>query len=39
MKRIALKWVVKAEGDFATVERESRAWMRRNDDAIYFHAE
>lgn len=39
MKRIALEWVSKAEGDFATVERESRARMRRNNDAICFHAE
>lgn len=39
MKRIALEWVAKAEGDFATVVRESRARMRRNNDAICFHAE
>lgn len=39
MKRIALEWITKAEGDFATVERESRARTRRNNDAICFHAE
>lgn len=39
MKRIALEWLAKAEGDFATVERESRARTRRNNDAICFHAE
>jgi len=39
MKRIALEWIAKAEGDFATVERESRARTRRNNDAICFHAE
>lgn len=39
MKRLALEWIAKAEGDFATVERESRARIRRNNDAICFHAE
>jgi len=39
MKRIALEWLAKAEGDFATVERESRARTHRNNDAICFHAE
>jgi len=28
MKRIALEWIARAEGDFATVVRESRARVR-----------
>jgi HEPN domain-containing protein len=39
MKPITLEWVNKAEGDFATLVRESRARVRRNNDAICFHAE
>ena len=39
MKRIALEWVAKAEGDFATLGREFNARTHRNNDAICFHAE
>ncbi|HBW22057.1 MAG: hypothetical protein A2X28_09555 [Elusimicrobia bacterium GWA2_56_46] len=39
MKRIALEWISKAEGDFAIVERESRVRKNRNNDAICFHAQ
>ena len=39
MKPITLEWVAKAEGDFATVERE--AWARKtpNYDGVCFHAQ
>jgi HEPN domain-containing protein len=33
------EWAAKAEGDFATMERESRARHNRNNDAICFHAQ
>ena len=39
MRRIALEWISKAEGDFALVERESRVRKNRNNDAICFHAQ
>lgn len=34
MKPIALEWVAKAEGDFATVEREARARKAPNYDGV-----
>ncbi len=39
MKPIALEWVAKAEGDFATVEREARARKSPNYDGVCFHAQ
>jgi hypothetical protein len=33
------EWVAKAEGDFTTMERESRARKAPNYDAICFHAQ
>jgi len=39
MKPLTAEWVAKAEGDFATMERESRARKNPNYDAICFHAE
>ena len=39
MKPITREWVAKAEGDFATVERESRARKNPNYDGICFHAQ
>ena len=39
MKPITREWVGKAEGDFGTVERESRARKDPNYDAICFHAQ
>jgi len=39
MKPITAEWVAKAEGDFATLERESRARTNPNYDAVCFHAQ
>jgi len=39
MKRIAAEWVDKAEGDFATMQREVRARKHPNYDAACFHAQ
>lgn len=39
MKQVAREWVDKAEGDFAVMERESRARKNPNYDAVCFHAQ
>lgn len=39
MKPITREWVAKAEGDFATLARESRVRKRPNHDGICFHAQ
>lgn len=39
MKPMTDEWVAKAEGDFAIVERESRARKNRSYDGICFHAQ
>ncbi len=39
MKPITHEWVNKAEGDFATAERELRAADNPNYDAVCFHAQ
>jgi len=39
MKAITAEWVAKAEGDFATMEREARARKNPNYDAVCFHAQ
>ena len=39
MKPITSEWVTKAEGDYATVERESRVRKAPNYDGICFHAQ
>jgi HEPN domain-containing protein len=39
MKPLTAEWVSKAEGDFATLERESRARKNPNYDGICFHAQ
>ena len=39
MKPMTAEWVVKAEGDFATMQRESRVAERLNYEAICFHAQ
>ncbi|HIJ74736.1 MAG TPA: HEPN domain-containing protein [Candidatus Hydrogenedentes bacterium] len=39
MKPMAVEWARKAEGDFATMERESRARKAPNYDGICFHAQ
>jgi HEPN domain-containing protein len=39
MKQTAAEWIEKAEGDFATMQRESRARKNPNHDAICFHAQ
>jgi HEPN domain-containing protein len=39
MKPIVAEWVAKAEGDFATFERERRARKNPNYDAACFHAQ
>ena len=38
MKPITAEWIGKAEGDFATVEREARARKNPNYDGVCFHA-
>ena len=39
MKPMTREWADKAEGDFATMEREARARKHRNHDAVCFHAQ
>ena len=39
MKPLAAEWVSKAEGDYAIVERESRARKNPSYDGIRFHAQ
>lgn len=39
MKPMTAEWVVKAEGDFAVLERESRARKDPSYDGICFHAQ
>ncbi len=39
MKPITAEWVAKAEGDFATMEREMRARKNPNYDGVCFHAQ
>jgi HEPN domain-containing protein len=39
MKLMTAEWVAKAEGDFYTLERESRARKKPNYDGICFHAQ
>ena len=39
MKPLAAEWISKAEGDFAIVERESRARKNPSYDGICFHAQ
>ena len=39
MKQITSEWVSKAEGDFAMMERESRARKNPSYDGICFHAQ
>jgi len=39
MKPMTAEWVVKAEGDFATMQRESRVAESPNYEAICFHAQ
>jgi HEPN domain-containing protein len=39
MKLIVIEWVDKAEGDFATMEREARARKNPNYDGVCFHAQ
>ena len=39
MKPLTVEWVSKAEGDFATVEREIRARKAPNYDGACFHAQ
>ncbi len=39
MKPLAVEWIEKAECDFATMERESRARKKPNFDAVCFHGQ
>jgi HEPN domain-containing protein len=39
MKLLTAEWVAKAEGDFATMERESRVAETPNFEAVCFHAQ
>ena len=39
MKPVTREWVRKAEGDFATAQREMRARKAPNHDAVCFHAQ
>ena len=39
MKHLIAEWIEKAEGDFDTMERESRARKKPNYDAVCFHAQ
>jgi len=39
MKPITQEWVNKAEGDFATAQRESKAEQNPNYDAVCFHSQ
>ncbi len=38
MKSLTREWIEKAEGDFVTMERESRVRKNPNPDAVCFHA-
>ncbi|NTU64056.1 MAG: HEPN domain-containing protein [Chloroflexi bacterium] len=38
MNELTTEWIAKAEGDYATAERELRARRRPNYDAVCFHA-
>jgi len=38
MQNLVREWIEKAEGDFATAQREWRARRNRNQDAVCFHA-
>jgi HEPN domain-containing protein len=39
MKRLTREWIRKAEGDFATAQRELRARKSPNNDSACFHAQ
>ena len=39
MNELTVEWMEKAEGDYATAERELRARRRPNYDAVCFHAQ
>jgi HEPN domain-containing protein len=39
MNELTAEWITKAEGDYATAEREFRARRRPNYDAVCFHAQ
>jgi len=39
MKSITAEWIAKAEGDFATAQRELNAIQHPNYDAVCFHAQ
>jgi len=39
MNELTTEWIAKAEGDYATAERELRARRRPNYDAVCFHAQ
>lgn len=39
MKHVTREWITKAEGDFATMERESRVRKKPNYDGVCFHAQ
>ena len=39
MKTLTAEWVAKAEGDFATMQRERRARKNPNYDGVCFHAQ
>ncbi len=39
MNELAIEWIDKAEGDYATAGRELRARRRPNYDAVCFHAQ
>ncbi len=39
MNELTTEWIAKAEGDYATAERELRARRRPNYDAACFHAQ
>ncbi|MEJ2746854.1 MAG: HEPN domain-containing protein [Anaerolineae bacterium] len=39
MNELTVEWVTKAEGDYATAERELRVVDRPNYDAVCFHAQ
>ena len=39
MQELVAEWVAKAEGDYATAERELRVRRRQNYDAVCFHAQ
>ncbi len=39
MKQVTHEWITKAEGDYATMERESRVRKNPNYDGVCFHAQ